>query len=109
MSDGTVDQNDAILAHVEAIGGGYVWESDVFAVTLFDVTASDAQVVPLSHLRGVEQIALNCSRLSFSTIEAVAHIPGLCSLVLGRAALSSEQLATLRRIVPQVQVVANEP
>jgi hypothetical protein len=101
-------ENEAILAHLEALGGGYVWEPEIFSVTLINVLASDAQVAVLSHLQGVEQIALNCSNLSFGTIESIARIVGLCSLVLQQPALTPEQLQVLRRIVPEVLVVADE-
>ena len=74
--------NQGILDGVEALGGGYVWDAGVFAVTLMDAAVDDDAVVPLCGLRGVHQIALDASRLSVATIAALAGITGLQSLVL---------------------------
>jgi len=103
-----MSRNEAILAEVEVIGGGYVWEAEVFAVNLMDVAAADGQVEDLQHLRGVQQIALNASKLSFRTVSAIAGIPGLESLVLAQATLSSAQLHELQRIVPEVVLVGDQ-
>ena len=97
--------NKDILSQVEALGGGYVWEPEIFAVTLIDVLVTDSQVLCLQSLQGVEQIALNASNLSFPTIEAIARIPALASLVLSGSTLSIEQVAKLRLIWPDVVLV----
>lgn len=101
-------ENEKILEHVEAIGGSYVWDAEIFAVTLLDVPAKDGDLTPLSHLRGVQQIALNASNLSFGAIESIARIPGLESLVLCQHNLSSEELVALRLAGPEIEVVSNE-
>jgi hypothetical protein len=74
--------NESILAIVETLGGGYVWDSDVFAVTLYDVPVTDSEAAPLLGLQGVQQIALNAANLTFPIIESIAQISGLNSLVL---------------------------
>jgi hypothetical protein len=99
--------NEEILSHVEALGGGYVWEPETFAVTLMKVPVTDTQVVSLQDLRGVQQIALNASNLSFATLEAIARIPALASLVLSGSTLSAEQVAKLQLICPEVLLVAS--
>jgi hypothetical protein len=104
-NDSTTAANEAIIAQVEQLGGGVVWEPEVFAVTLMDVSVSDEQALVLCGLEGVEQIAIDASQLQFSTIKALAEIPGLASLVLGECRLLPEQVATLRQIVPEVEVV----
>ena len=107
-SDPTLAANETILAHIEAIGGGYVWESEIFAVTLIDIPVTDHEVAALVGLRGVQQVALNASKLSFATIEAIARIPGMESLVLSGASLSNQQLQALQGIGPEIVLVADE-
>ena len=46
------ETNENILSHVEAIGGGYVWEAECLAVNLIDVPLSDSDVTRLRDLRG---------------------------------------------------------
>ncbi|OOG45949.1 hypothetical protein [Rhodanobacter sp. C01] len=98
--------NEEILSHVEALGGGYVWEPEIFAVTLMKVPVTDTQVAGLQDLRGVQQIALNASNLSFAAVEAIARIPALASLVLSGSTFSTEQVAKLQLICPEVLLVA---
>ena len=107
-SDPIAAKNEEILAHVESVGGGYVWEPEFFAVTLFDVPVTDSEISSLSELRGVQQIALNASNLSFPAIESIAHIPALESLVLCQHTLSAEQVETLRRVGPEIELVSDE-
>jgi len=101
-------KNEAILDRVDALGGGSVWEPEIFAVTLYDVPISDADIAPLTGLRGVQQIALNAKNLSFSAVEAVACIPDLESLVLLQPSFSREQLSALRAIGPDIEVVTDD-
>lgn len=103
-----MNDNEAILAHVEALGGGYVWEPEIFCVTLIDVPALDRDVAALSKLRGVQQIALNASNLSFQTIESIARIPDLESLVLCQQNLSDEQVHALRLLGPDIELVTDD-
>lgn len=100
--------NEEILAQVEALGGGYVWDAEVFAVTLFDIPAEGSDVLALVGLRGVQQIALNASKLSFSAIKSISHIPDLKSLVLCRHSLSVEQIDMLRDSGPEIEIVVDE-
>ena len=102
------ETNENILSHVEAIGGGYVWEAECLAVSLIDVPLSDSDVTRLRDLRGVEQIALNAAHLSFEALESVARTPDLQSLVLGKANLSDGQLAELRQLCPEIVLVSDE-
>jgi hypothetical protein len=108
LSNTAIKENEVIPAHIEALGGGYVWEPEMFVVTLIDIPASDAQVSVVSHLRGVEQVALNCSKLSFAIIESIARIPSLRSLVLRQSALIPGQLLALHDLVPEVLLVADD-
>jgi len=107
MSPEAAQVNERILAQVEDYGGGYVWEPEVFAITLMAVALVDAEAAILDGLTGVRQIALNASRLSFPLVEKVASIPGLRSLVLSRITLTREQLLVLERCGPKVEVVAD--
>ncbi len=81
--------NQAILDWVDSIGGGSVWEPEVFAVTLFDVDVDDEQALRLCGLTGVEQIAINAEGLSPVTLQALARIDGLKSLVLNKPSTPS--------------------
>ena len=94
--------NEDILAAVETKGGGYVWDAEVFAVTLMDVAVSDDEALMLCKLAGVQQIALDASRLSFSTLQRLARIPGLNSLVLNHSPLGDQQIDALVTIGPQI-------
>ncbi|MBT2322925.1 hypothetical protein J7E62_11270 [Variovorax paradoxus] len=99
--------NQRILDGVETLGGGYVWDAEVFAVTLMDVAVEDDAATPLCDLRGVQQIALDASGLSDATITALAGIPGLQSLVLARRRLTEGQRSELSRFVPEIIEVAD--
>ena len=94
--------NQSILDGVDAVGGGYVWDAEVFAVTLMDVPLADDKVIPLCGLRGVQQIALDASQLSIVTIAALAGITGLQSLVLARRTLTEGQRNELGRLGPEI-------
>jgi len=100
------EKNEAILARVEALGGGYVWDAEVFAVTLMDVAVPDAEVRELAGLVGVSQIAMDASRVSIDTLAKIAAIPGLESLVLCNAACDPQELEALQSFGPDVEVVS---
>lgn len=99
------EKNEAILARVEVLGGGSVWDAEVFAVTLMDVVVTDGDAIQLAGLVGVQQIALDCSRLSIGTLRSIAAIPGLQSLVLCKPVFSAADLDGLQALGPDVQVV----
>jgi len=103
-----IAENETILARVEALGGGYVWEPEIFVISLMDSAISDGDSTFLLNLHGVKQIALNASRLSISGLRAIAGIPGLESLVLAKTTVSEEQLLLLGQIGPEVQLFTEE-
>jgi len=107
MSPEAAQANERILAQVEAYGGGYVWERETFAVMLMDVAIKDQEAVSLCGLTGVEQIALNASRLAFTTLQRIASIPGLQSLVLSGTILPENQRVLLGRLGPKVEVISD--
>lgn len=98
------EANLEILAEIEALGGGYVWEREIFAVTLTDVPLADRDVKPLARLVGVQQIALNAERLTLPTLQSLARIPGLESLVLSQSRLQSGELQALEALGPNVEL-----
>jgi len=100
-----MDDNETILAAVEDKGGGYVWDAEVFAVTLMDVQVNDVDAQPLCKLVGVQQIAIEASRLSFPTLQSLARIPGLESLVLNHSSLTPQQVEALVAIGPEIERV----
>lgn len=105
ISASAAENNERLLARVEDLGGGYCWDAEIFAVTLMDVAVADQDARILCGLVGVQQVALNASLLSFSVLEGIAQIPGLQSLVLNVPALSETELDSLKRFVPEVQVL----
>lgn len=109
MNPEAAQANERILAQVESWGGSYAWDAEIFAVTLLDVAVTDAQAAILRGLTEVEQIALNASRLTFPTIQAIAGIPGLESLVISNIELTSEQRDLLRSAGPEVEMIEHEP
>lgn len=94
------------MARVEELGGGCLWDADVFAVTLMDVAIADTDALPLAGLVGVQQVALDCSQLHAPTLQKIALVPGLQSLVLCKHGLSASELERLQSLGPQVEVVA---
>lgn len=105
MSPEAAATNEWVLAHVERLGGGYVWDAEIFTVSLIDVAASDEEARKLCALTGVQQLALNGAQLSLATLKAVASIPGLNSLVLVSPSLEPAELATLMAIGPRITVI----
>lgn len=97
-------ENERVLASVERLGGGYVWDAEVFVVTLMDVAVGDDEAAILCSLVGVEQIALDASCLSYAVLERTAKIPGLRSLILSAPAVSVAEVKALRKFVPEVLV-----
>ena len=69
------DINDPILDWVEERGGGYVWEPEVFAVTLLDASIDDDDAGRLSRLVGVQQIAVDASRMSLDGLRKRQAFP----------------------------------
>jgi hypothetical protein len=108
LSDQSAAKNQEILLQIQAFGGGYVWEAEIFAVTLMNFAVTDSQALTLLGLTGVEQIALNASNLSFPTIAAIARIPALESLVLAQSSLSNQQILELKAVVPELVLVGDE-
>ena len=47
MNPEVAQKNAKILAQVESYGGGYVWEREIFAVTLMDVAVADSEAAIL--------------------------------------------------------------
>jgi len=94
--------NQGILDSIEALGGSYVWDAEVFAVTLMDVAVEDDKAMPLCGLRGIQQVALDASRLSVAALTALAGIQGLQSLVLARRTLTDNQRSELGRFGPEI-------
>ena len=105
LSPATAARNERILDRVEELGGGFVWDAEVFAVNLAEVAITDAQARALVELVGVDQVAIDCSRTSITTLQEIAAIPGLQSLVLCNPALARGELELLRVIGPRVDVV----
>ncbi len=97
-----INNNENILAAVEAAGGGYVWDAEVFAVTLMDVSPDEELVHALCSLTGVQQIAIEASRLQLESLVRLVTIPGLSSLVLNHSRLTDEDVALLTSIGPEV-------
>ncbi|MEM9997809.1 MAG: hypothetical protein AAF809_08915, partial [Bacteroidota bacterium] len=99
-------ENERILAWVESIGGGYVWEEEILAVTLLEADIDDSQAERLAGLVGVDQIALRAECLSMSALSLLAQIAGLKSLVLADALITDSQREELAAIGPEIKVVA---
>jgi hypothetical protein len=72
-----------------------VWDAEVFAVSLMDVVPDDQLAQSLCGLIGVQQIALEASRLAPNTLIRPAKIHGLTSLVLNHADLTDNEIASL--------------
>ena len=98
-------RNEAILAEVEQFGGGFVWESEIFAITLMDVSVSDQQALVLLGLSGVQQIAINVAQVSALVLNSIAQIPGLKSLVITGRSIESSELSALQSLGPKIELV----
>jgi hypothetical protein len=108
ISEQAAAVNEKILSRVESAGGGYVWDAEIFAVTLIDVEPTDSDVSDLSKLSGVQQIALNASNLTFPIVLSVARTPGLESLVISRSSFTDQQHVELEGCVPEFILVPDE-
>ena len=97
--------NDPILDWVEERGGGYVWDAEVFAVTLLGTCFDDADAAHLSRLVGVQQIAVDASEMSMVGLETLASIPGIASVVIRNGRLGPEEIARLRETCPEVLMI----
>lgn len=100
-----MNDNESTLAHIESLGGGYVWDADVFVVTLLDITVSVDAVDSLCKLQGMQQLALNVELLSFKEIVRMAKIPKLESLVLANHNLSLAQVEDLKSYGPNIELI----
>lgn len=105
LSPASAEKNERILAGVEARGGGFVWDAEVFAVTLMDVAITDAEAKALAGLVGVQQIAMDCSKTSLATLCEIAAIPGLQSLMLCNPTLGEDEMKLLSSVGAEVDVV----
>ena len=99
------EENERILAEVEAAGVGYVRDAEVFAVTLMDAVPNDELAESLCALVGVQQMEINSSRLVFNTVRSLAQIPHLRSLVLSHASLTNAETALIASLVPELVLV----
>jgi len=102
MTKNEIQNNEDILVWIDSVGGGFAWEDEIFAVTLLDVELDDAQVLRISGLVGVKQIALNAHRLSIKTLLTIASISDLKSLVLSMRDFSRDEKIRLEELVPEV-------
>lgn len=89
--------NESILDTVDALGGGYAWDAEIFTVILMEVSVEDDDARMLCGLVGIQQIALDASQLSMTALAALARIPGLRSLVLSRRTLTEDERRELER------------
>lgn len=101
-------RNEEILSEVEGIGGGYVWEPEIFAVTLMDIAVSAREASVLIGLTGIDQIAINVANISTTALKSIARIPGLKSLVITGRNIGTEELGTLQSLGPEIEIIAHE-
>jgi len=107
MLETAVTENEVILRWVDACGGGYVWEPELFCVTLMEVAIQSDGVDNLCRLVGVEQLAIDATKLSRDELVRLASIPGLRSLVLGGVTLSGAERDALSRLGPVVELATD--
>jgi len=99
------ESNQAILRKIESVGGGYVWEPEIFAVTMLDIPIDECLAKLVCKLRGVRQIAINCRNISFSALLEISDIPGLQVLVVSELHIMEQEYGTLLASCPEVVVV----
>jgi hypothetical protein len=95
---------DEALAWLEELGGGYVQDDEVSAITLMDVALTDDQASSLLQVSGFQQLAINASALSLSTLVSLGRLEGLESLVLGNCALSDGDIRALKQQCPSIEI-----
>ena len=95
--------NESLVAWVESIGGNYVWEPEVFVVSLEEVELKDEDVRRLTGLVGVQQLVLEARGLSSAALGEVAALEGLGSLVLANARLSEAERTALEAVGPLIE------
>jgi hypothetical protein len=85
-------------------GGEYVWEAEFSSVTLMETELNDEQANMLFELSGIEQIAINATALSFSTVSSLCYVTDLKSLVLGHCTFSNEQIEMFKQAHPSINI-----
>ena len=109
ISDQAIARNAKLLEHIELIGGSYSWvDSTIFGVNLSTAEPTDADIVDVPALTGVEIVTLNAMFLSFPAVYAIARIPGLQSLVVSMYSFTDEQIQTLKESVPDLMLIGGE-
>ncbi|MEL7536245.1 MAG: hypothetical protein AAFM91_04195 [Pseudomonadota bacterium] len=104
ITDAEAKRNELVLSRVEELGGSYVWEPEVFAVSLLDVAVGDANAKPLAELVGVGQIAIDATDIELGTLIEIAAVPGLTSLVIKDGSVAEEGLSKLEAMYPALDV-----
>ncbi|MEO0577353.1 MAG: hypothetical protein AAFZ58_01575, partial [Pseudomonadota bacterium] len=104
ITDAEAKRNELVLSRVEELGGSYVWEPEVFAVSLLDVAVGDANAKPLEELVGVGQIAIDATDIELGTLIEIAAVPGLTSLVIKDGSVAEEGLSKLEAMYPALDV-----
>ena len=107
MTADAKERNEKILVEVERLGGGFVWESETFSVTLMDVAVYEPDAMALLGLSGIELIAINIAHISAPLLKSIARIAGLKYLVVTGRFLDDNELRELNSLGPVVQVVDN--
>lgn len=97
---------DEIVEWVEDVGGDYVWEDDLFAITLLDVAIDAGGVGRLLELDALDQLAVDASRLQMAELRKLAAMKGLGSLVVAGRVLSETERSELALLGPEVDQVA---
>ena len=103
----TFETNDTILAWVESVGGGYVWEPEIFAVSLLGTNLQGEGYYKLFGLKGVDQLAIEARTLQFYALERLSRIPGLKSLVINGSSLQQNDLKTLNANGVKTELIDN--
>ena len=72
---------------------------------VLEAAFDDEDAERLSRLVGVQQIAVDASRMSLEGLKKLATIPGISSLVIRTDNLTSSDVESLRATCPDVQII----
>jgi hypothetical protein len=102
------ENNQQILDWIESLGGGYVWEEEIFSIILNGYALSAEEAQKLSELMSVKQIALLEAKTEVRCLCPLTNNKSLRSLVLSRSLYSQEEERQLRSFCSNIELQWDE-
>jgi hypothetical protein len=98
------DKNQEILDWIESLGGGYVWEDEIFTIILEGCILTPDEARTIAGLAGVQQIAILGAKTEMSALLPIVRVESLQSLVLSKSLYSEEEIGNLKATRPDLEI-----